>query len=60
MFSNHQFDTLEKELNTLPGIVLSKMKATEPPTNMAVVSSTFNTWSTPSMPEKDKRPGLRQ
>lgn len=38
----------------LPGIVLSKMKATEPPTNMAVVSRTFNTWSISAMPEKDK------
>lgn len=37
-----------------PGIVLSKIKATEPPTNMAVVRRTFNTWSISTMPEKKK------
>lgn len=33
-------------------MVLSKMKATEPPTNMAVVRRTFNTWSISAIPEK--------
>lgn len=43
--------TGQKE-QVLPGIVLSKMKATEPPTNMAVVRRTFNTWSISAIPEK--------
>lgn len=46
------------ELKSLPGIVLSRMKATEPPTNMAVVRSTFNTWSISTIPEKYKEAGL--
>lgn len=35
-------------------MVLSKMKATDPPTNIAVVRSTFSTWSISTMPEKDR------
>ncbi len=50
-------DLKKNKLNILPGIVLSKMKATEPPTNMAVVRRTFNTWSISTMPEKDKETG---
>lgn len=36
-----------------PGIVLSKMKATEPPTNMAVVRRTFSTWSISMIPVQE-------
>lgn len=34
----------------LPGIVLSSTNATEPPTNIAVVSRTFSTWSICTIP----------
>lgn len=44
----------KKILISLPGIVLSKMNATEPPTNMAVVRRTFNTWSISTIPVKAK------
>lgn len=60
--SQPSFNSVEKntEPNTLPGIVLSKMKATDPPTNMAVVRSTFNTWSISTMPEKyEERLGVK-
>lgn len=42
----------KKILISLPGIVLSKMNATEPPTNMAVVRRTFKTWSISTIPVK--------
>lgn len=48
------FKNVKKKLMliSLPGIVLSKMNATEPPTNMAVVRRTFNTWSISTIPVK--------
>ncbi len=39
----------------LPGIVLSSTNATEPPTNMAVVSRTFSTWSISTIPTKEEK-----
>lgn len=39
----------------LPGIVLSSTNATEPPTNMAVVSRTFSTWSICTIPTKKEK-----
>lgn len=42
----------------IPGMVLSKIKATQPPTNMAVVRRTFNTWSIPDIPgNRPEQPG---
>lgn len=36
-------------------MVLSKINATQPPTNMAVVRRTFNTWSMPVIPRGTER-----
>lgn len=45
--------------NDWPGMVLSKINATQPPTNMAVVRRTFRTWSMPAMPTRTRVKTLR-
>jgi hypothetical protein len=35
----------------IPGTVLSRMKPNTPPTNMAVLNSTVNTWSKSGSPD---------
>ena len=42
---------LAVQLNIKPGIVLSSVKPTAPPTNMLVLSNTVKIWSASSLPE---------
>lgn len=57
IYSNLILDKINKGMKfvkcttQVPGIVLSRIKPVNPPTNMLVPSKTLNNWSTISLPK---------